>query len=323
MRRTNAIVASGLVAVVGSLVACSTSGTAVVKGKAFGIEAEATVAREPEQKGSRVGEFKNNVTGDTFELYDLDGDGLPDVAKKKGTNLWFKFTRYELVPLGEPQVDIVSRDDLQRAQGKSSSLPVFDVTDGELVLSPSILGGAAYFTSPHTGAVHVTIPFDPDMISSAINASSGSDLAASVFDFNGQTEAQILESHGWIEDGDSAYDLVGYSELLVGDTGETFEELDLQAFFVMATGVEIPDFSGFDLKVSVVPGNNWDDDFSSYGLAVEGNVYELTAFSAALGIHSMRFQDTDNGLDYDTTIDNTNRTATTRLVGVVIDSYSY
>lgn len=45
MRRTNAIVASGLVAVVGSLVACSTSGTAVVKGKAFGIEAEATVAR--------------------------------------------------------------------------------------------------------------------------------------------------------------------------------------------------------------------------------------------------------------------------------------
>lgn len=300
--------------------ACNTSGHATIGTEVFGVKGEVETGWEPEEKGGKIGTYTDAATGTTYDLYDVNGDGQPDMANEQDTNNWFVINRIDLIPVNnQPTVNIQSTDDLNRAEGKSSTPPVFEVTGGTLVLSPSTLGESAYLTDPN-GAVHVTLPFDPDMLSSSIDTSSGSDLAATVFNFNGYTEAQILAQYGWVDDGDDEYTIDSYSDLIVD--GNTDQD-DMHAFFVFASGVDMPNFADYDLTYSIVPGNQWDDEFSCYGIAVSGNVYAISAFASDVGIHELDITDNSSGLTLVTTLDAQTNTATSTILGVPYDSYSY
>ena len=245
---------------------------------------------------------------------------MPDFFNQQGTDKWFVLDSVNLIPVNsQPTVHIQSTDDLNRAEGKSSTPPVFEITGGTLVLSPSTLGASAYLTDPN-GSVHVTLPFDPDMHSSSIDTSSESELAATVFDFNGYTEAQLLVQYGWVDDGDDEYTIDSYSDLVVD--GNTDQD-DMHAFFVFASGVDMPNFANYDLTYSIVPGNNWDDEFSCYGIAVSGDIYAISAFASAVGIHELDITDSSSGLTLVTTLDAQTNTATSTILGVQYDSYSY
>lgn len=270
-----------------------------------------------------VGTFKASDTGKEYELYDIDGDGSPDMAKEKGSNpaRWFKINGLILTPI-EPETTVIIRsdDDPDRAAGnKSSNPPLFNVEGGILELSPATLGAAAFLTDGN-GSVHVGLPFDPDFIGLSIDFGTGSDLAASVFDFNGYTEAQILAQYGWVNDGDDNYTIPSYSDLIAdGDTDQD----DLHAFFVFASGVSLPNLADYDLAFSIVPGNEWDDQFSCYGIAISGNIYAISAFASDVGINQLTITDDTTGITVVTTLDAPTRTATSTILGVPYDSYSY
>ncbi len=300
--------------------ACSTSGQGTFGGKVGPVSGDVTVGWKPEDKGNVVGNYVDSTTGKKYDIYDVNGDGMPDMVNEHGTNKWYVINRIDLIPVNnEPTVHIQSTDDPARAEGKSSTPPVFEITDGTLVLSPSTLGANAYLTDPN-GSVHVTLPFDPDMLSSSIDTSSESDLAATVFDFNGYTEAQILAQYGWVDDGDDEYTIDSYSDLEVD--GNTDQD-DLHAFFVFASGVDIPNLADYDLTFSIVPGNEWDDEFSCYGIAVSGDIYAISAFASDIGIHELDITDNSSGLTLVTTLDAQTNTATSAILGVPYDSYSY
>lgn len=300
--------------------ACSTSGTGQVGTQIGPVKADVEVTWQPTQKGVLVGTYKDGTTGKEYELYDIDGDGTPDFAKEKGTNKWYKIISITLAPaFPEPSVNIQSRDNPDRAAGKTSSLPIFDVEGGTLELTPSILGSSAYM-SDHNGAVHVSVTFNPDMISQSISFGSESDLAASVFDFNGFTEAEILEQYGWVDSGDDNYEIHAYSNLVAD--GNTDQD-ELHAFFVFASGVEMPDFNEFDLKYSIVPGNEWDDEFTCYGIAVSGDIYAISAFASAVGVTELTITQSSTGLSLVTTLDAQTNSASSTILGVPYDSYSY
>lgn len=312
-----ATVASGLLAIQ----ACSTSGNANVRGRVGPVEVESTVTWEPENKGTKIGFFIDGTTGKVYDLYDIDGDGMPDVANERGTKRWYKIDSITLIPIGdEPTVIIRSRNDPERAAGnKSANPPIFDVEGGTLELSPSTLGAGAFLTDAN-GAVHVTLPFNPDFIGNSINFNSESDLAGSVFDFNGYTEAQILAQYGWVNDGDDNYTIPSYSDLIAdGDTDQD----DLHAFFVFASGVSLPNLADYDLAFSIVPGNEWDDQFSCYGIAISGNIYAISAFASDVGINQLTITDDTTGITVVTTLDAQTRTATSTILGIPYDSYSY
>lgn len=267
-----------------------------------------------------IGTYKDSATGKEYELYDVDGDGTPDFAKEKGTNKWYKIISITLAPaFPEPSVNIQSRNDPDRAAGKTAGPPIFDVEDGTLELSPSTLGASAFFTDSN-GAVHATLPFDPSLIGDSIDLGSMSDLAASVFDFNGYTEAQLLDQAGWVDDGDDNYEIHGYSDLVAD--GNTDQD-EMHVFFVFASGVDMPNFDDYDLDYSIVPGNQWDDEFSCYGIAVSGDIYAISAFASDVGVTELTITQSSTGISLVTTLDAQTNTATSTILGVPYDSYSY
>lgn len=322
MNLRNLVLISTLAGGTLAIQACSTSGSASVGGKAFGVEAEVETAWEPAEKGTMIGTFKASDTGKEYELYDIDGDGSPDMAKETGSNpaRWFKINGLVLTPI-DPDTTVIfrSHDNPDRAAGKETDPPIFDVEGGILELSPSVLGSSA-FLGDHNGGVHVALTFDADLISNSIDFGSESDFADSVFDFNGYTEAQILAQYGWVNDGDDIYTIPSYSGLVAD--GNTDQD-NLHGFFVFPSGVSLPNLANYDLAFSIVPCNDWDDEFSCYGIAISGNIYAISAFASDVGINQLTITDDSTGITVVTTLDAQARTATSTILGVAYDTYLY
>lgn len=304
--------------------ACSTSGNGTFNGAAGPFTADVGISWEPEKKGTKIGTFTAADTNITYDLYDVDGNGSPDFARSQDDEKWYRIKSYVFQSLGQGQtVDIQSQSQDQNNQSGGPGLkpkPKFLVSGGELTLSPSVLGKRAFFKNPTTGTVHVTLPFDPDMLSSSIRLGVGSDAAAGIFDFNGFTEDQILAQAGWVDDGDDEYTIGSYEDLRAD--GNTDSD-DLHASFVIACGVEMPVFDDYDLTYSVVPGNDWDDEFECYGLTITGDVNAITAFVSDMGVTEFEIDHTASGLTLTTELDAATRTATSSVAGVPYDTYSY
>lgn len=310
------VVSMASITALASVVGCSSTGTGEIEGQLGPVRGKVTVdfAPAPDKEGKKVGTWTDD-DGTTYELYDLDGDGEPDIAKGPDGK-WYVIKEIILIPIELPNKDgdvKLNKQSVSQTLGASpnESRYVISFTDGSSLelnrLTIQSLGG----TFDVNGDAWVSAR----KIASGYTFGPGSDLDG-VFDFTGSSADDLLDLYGWsgAEQGDVIeLDSYGDAELYAGQI--------VEASFVVGTQQQFPNMATIDVEVAVVPVEDTGGTFRVYGLAARGHAVEMTEFAAGLGMSEISF--TVDGVEIVTTIDVSTRTATATANGVVFDTYTY